>query len=275
MLSLYMSVTGWNLSLKNCLWLFYSRRSWLELVLQHGGEMLGGVNNSDMMGVSRGERCALCWFMSVFSMSGSRGTGFIYPWLWLSYTFLFTFALVNILTALFVEKVFTSVLPPADVHFPPENGEVLTTSVRAEAVEGAKPEREYRILHERKKLVEQAEELRELFYKIDLATWEKILGNWGAQKFQKWKEQNPVFLSDTEEEKVVIPMMVLVLLTALSLRCLRKTRAPRSLLPFLPKRTQPRVRSWEQDIGGKKHAIDPKTFRSHLYIYYNRSLFQR
>lgn len=67
-------------------------------------------------------------------------TGFVYPWLWLSYTFLFTFALVNILTALFVEK----------------------------AVEGAKPEREYRILHERKKLVEQAEELRELFYKIDL-----------------------------------------------------------------------------------------------------------
>ena len=41
----------------------------------------------------------------------------------------------------------------------------------AQAVEGAKPEREYRILHERKKLVEQAEELRELFYKIDLDTW--------------------------------------------------------------------------------------------------------
>ena len=35
----------------------------------------------------------------------NSGTGFVYPWLWLSYTFLFTFALVNILTALFVEKV--------------------------------------------------------------------------------------------------------------------------------------------------------------------------
>ena len=71
------------------------------------------------------------------------GTGWVYPWLWLLFIFLFTFALVNILTALFVEK----------------------------AVEGAKPEREYRILHERKKLVEQAAELRELFFKIDLETW--------------------------------------------------------------------------------------------------------
>jgi len=72
----------------------------------------------------------------------SSGTGWVYPWLWLLVIFLFTFALVNILTALFVEK----------------------------AVEGAKPEREYRILHERKKLVEQAAELRELFFKIDLET---------------------------------------------------------------------------------------------------------
>ena len=42
---------------------------------------------------------------SRFSLTESSGTGFVYPWLWLSYTFLFTFALVNILTALFVEKV--------------------------------------------------------------------------------------------------------------------------------------------------------------------------
>lgn len=78
-------------------------------------------------------------------------TGFLYPWLFLAFTFLFTFALVNILTALFVEK----------------------------AVEGAKPEREYRILHERQKLAHQAAELRELFFKMDLdhsgrISWEEF-----------------------------------------------------------------------------------------------------
>eukprot|EP00913_Durusdinium_trenchii_P023959 g22501.t1 len=80
-------------------------------------------------------------------------TGFLYPWLFLAFTFLFTFALVNILTALFVEK----------------------------AVEGAKPEREYRILHERQKLAHQAAELRELFFKMDLdhsgrISWEDLEG---------------------------------------------------------------------------------------------------
>jgi hypothetical protein len=38
------------------------------------------------------------------------GTGVVYPWRGVSYTFLFTFALVNILTALFVEKVAALVL---------------------------------------------------------------------------------------------------------------------------------------------------------------------
>lgn len=69
--------------------------------------------------VISGSMDELCWTrmlihcqsrFSWMSLMESSGTGFVYPWLWLSYTFLFTFALVNILTALFVEKVAALVL---------------------------------------------------------------------------------------------------------------------------------------------------------------------
>ncbi|CAJ1446458.1 unnamed protein product, partial [Effrenium voratum] len=55
----------------------------------------------------------------------------VYHWLFVGFTFFFTFALVNILTALFVEK----------------------------AVEAGRPDRDRKILEQRKKFAAQAEEL--------------------------------------------------------------------------------------------------------------------
>ena len=72
-------------------------------------------------------------------------------------------------------------LPPSQYH-------LRAACDLPQAVEGAKPEREYRILHERKKLVEQAEELRELFYKIDLDPWPTWLWPFGVPVLRESKE---------------------------------------------------------------------------------------
>ena len=64
----------------------------------------------------------------------------IYQYLFLAYTFFFAFAIYNILTGIFVER----------------------------AVAANMPDREQQILQERKKLLEQADELRYLFACLDL-----------------------------------------------------------------------------------------------------------
>ena len=64
----------------------------------------------------------------------------IYQYLFLGYTFFFAFAIYNILTGIFVER----------------------------AVAANMPDREQQILQERKKLLEQADELRYLFACLDL-----------------------------------------------------------------------------------------------------------